>query len=284
MSAPAPAAPATTAPVTTAHATAPPAARHSCLYTGHIRHRRFGPRRNAFRYRLFMACIDLAELPGVFDGHWLWSARRPALVRFRRADYLGDPAVPLDTAVRDLVEQRLGHRPDGPIRLLTHLRYFGYNFNPVSFYYLYDATGENLQTVVAEITNTPWDERHAYVLPVRDAVREGAQVLRWRFDKAFHVSPFLPMDMHYDWRFTAPGATLGVHMENWREGAPQFDATLTLRRERLSGAALARALVAVPFVTLKVSALIYWQALLLILKRAPFFTHPKKLSAEPRRP
>lgn len=258
------------------------ATRHSCLYTGHIRHRRFGPRRNAFRYRLFMACIDLAELPGVFDGRWFWSARRPALVRFRRSDYLGDPAVPLDTAVRDLVEQRLGHRPDGLIRLLTHLRYFGYNFNPVSFYYVYDRTGERLETVVAEITNTPWDERHAYVLPVRDAAREGAQVLRWQFDKAFHVSPFLPMDMRYDWRFTAPGDTLGVHMENWREGASQFDATLTLHREPLTGAALARALVSVPFVTMKVSALIYWQALVLLLKRVPFFTHPDKLATEPR--
>jgi DUF1365 family protein len=90
------------------------------------------------------------------------------------------------------------------------------------------------------------------------------------------------MDMRYDWRFTAPGGTLGVHMENWREGASQFDATLTLRREPLTGAALARALLSVPFVTLKVSALIYWQALVLLLKRVPFFTHPDKLATEPR--
>ena len=255
------------------------AQRRSCLYAGHISHRRFGPRRNAFRYRLFMAYIDLAELPRVFDGRWFWSARRPAPVWFRRADYLGDPAVPLDAAVRDLVERRLGHRPDGPIRLLTHLRYFGYNFNPVSFYYVHDRSGERLETVVAEITNTPWDERHAYVLPVAGAAREGAQVLRWQFDKAFHVSPFLPMDMRYDWRFTAPGETLGVHMENWRDGASQFDATLTLGRRPLTGAALARALLAVPFVTLKVSALIYWQALVLLLKRTPFFTHPGKAGA-----
>lgn len=265
-----------------APAAGPP--RRSCLYTGHIRHRRFGPRRNAFRYRLFMACIDLTELPGVFDGRWFWSARRPAPVWFRRADFLGDPAIPLDTAVRDLVAERLGRRPDGPIWLLSHLRYFGYNFNPVSFYYVFDRTGERLETVVAEITNTPWDERHAYVLAVADAAHEGAQVLRWRFEKAFHVSPFMPMDMRYDWRFTAPGETLGVHMENWREGAPQFDATLTLRRRPLDGAQLARALLAVPFVTLKVSALIYWQALKLLLKRVPFFTHPKQLADGPQRP
>ena len=250
---------------------------NSCLYTGHIRHRRFGPRRNNFRYRIFLCYLDLAELPEVFDRHWLWSARRPALGWFRRADFMGDAAVPLETAVRDRVEAETGRRPEGPIRLLTHIRQFGYNFNPVSFYYVYDTTGQRLETVVAEITNTPWDERHAYVLPVAAAERVGAQVLRWQFDKAFHVSPFLPMDMRYDWRFSEPGDTLSVHMENWKDGQAQFDATLTLRREPISAGALARALLAFPLETFKVSALIYWQALCLLLKRTPFFTHPDKL-------
>ena len=253
----------------------------SCLYTGLIRHRRFGPRPNAFRYRLFFVYVDLAELPQLFDRFWLWSARRPALAWFRRKDFLGDPAVSLDTAVRDRVAEVTGSRPTGPIRLLTHIRYFGYNFNPVSFYYVFDAAGERLESIVAEITNTPWDERHAYVLRVAEAERVGPQVMRWQFDKAFHVSPFLPMDMRYDWRFSVPGETLGVHMENWSAdpalaGAPQFDATLTLHREPLTRAAMWRALAAFPLITLKVSALIYWNALCLLLKRTPFFTHPAK--------
>ena len=126
----------------------------SCLYTGHIRHRRSGPRRNDFRYRIYLAYLDLGELPTLFAGRWLWSARRPALAWFRRADYLGDPQVPLDTAVRDRVEAQTGHRPQGPIRLLTHLRQFGWSFNPVSFYYVFDDSGEHLETLVAEITNT----------------------------------------------------------------------------------------------------------------------------------
>ena len=251
----------------------------SCLYTGTIRHRRFTPRPHDFAYRIYLTCIDLAELPQLFDRYWLWSARRPALAWFRRADFHGDPHVPLETAVRDLVEQRTGTRPRGPIRLLTHIRYFGWNFNPVSFYYVYDERDERLETVVAEITNTPWDERHAYVLRVAEAERAGAQGLRWQFDKTFHVSPFLPMDMRYDWRFTAPGETLGIHMENWRAGTVEFDATLTLRREPLGSAAMARALAAFPFITAQVSALIYWNALRLLLKRTPFFTHPKKLAS-----
>jgi DUF1365 family protein len=251
----------------------------SCLYRGHIRHRRFGPRRNEFRYRIFLTYLDLAELPALFRNRWFWSIRKPALAWFRRADFLGDPRTSLDIAVRDRVEDSTGKRPTGPIRLLTHLRQFGYNFNPVSFYYIFDANDERLETVVAEITNTPWDERHAYVLEVDKAERVGAQVMRWQFEKAFHVSPFLPMDMRYDWRFSEPGDTLHVHMENWKDGLAQFDATLTLHREPLTARSLGRALLAFPLITFKVSALIYWQALVLLLKRTPFFTHPDKLAS-----
>ncbi len=251
----------------------------SGLYFGTIRHRRFAPSRNEFRYRIFMSYLDLAELPSVFDRYWLWSARRPALAWFRRADFHGDASKPLDVAVRDLIEARTGKRPRGPIRLLTHLRFFGYSQNPVSFYYVFDEQDARLETIVAEITNTPWGERHAYVLPLASAQREGAQVWRFGFSKEFHVSPFMPMDMHYDWRFSAPGAALDVHMENWRDGKAQFDATLHLKREPLTSANLARALIAVPFVTMKVVALIYWQALKLILKRTPFHTHPAKIAA-----
>ena len=248
----------------------------SALYTGTIQHRRFGPARNAFKYRLFMSYIDLAELPGLFDGRWLWSARRPALAWFRRADFLGSADVPLNTAVRDLVAERTGTRPAGPIRLLTHLRFYGYSFNPVSFYYVFDATDSRVETIVAEITNTPWKERHAYVLPATDAARRGARAWHFSFEKQFHVSPFMPMDMRYEWSFGAPEAGLHVHMENHRDGAPQFDATLNLHREPMTAGALARALVSFPLMSLKVAALIHWQALKLLAKRTPFFVHPSK--------
>lgn len=250
---------------------------HSCLYTGHIRHRRFAPKVNDFRYRIYLCYLDLAELPQLFERYWLWSARRPALAWFRRKDYLGDPAVTLDAAVRDRVQQELGVRPQGPIRLLAHLRQFGWLSNPVSFYYIFNADDSAVETIVAEITNTPWRERHAYVLPMNRSERVGAQVSRWTFGKAFHVSPFMPMDMDYDWRFTAPQEHLHVHMENCRDGILQFDATLTLRREPLCGASLAAALATYPLMTAKVSAMIYWQALKLLWRKTPFFTHPSKL-------
>lgn len=248
----------------------------SALYTGWIQHRRFGPAKNAFRYRLFMSYIDLAELPGLYDGRWFWSVRRPALARFKREDYLGPSEVPLDTAVRDLVEERTGARPSGPIRLLTHLRFFGYSFNPVSFYYVFDATDSRVETIVAEITNTPWKERHAYVLPVASAARDGKRAWRFSFAKEFHVSPFMPMEMRYEWCFGAPAEGLHVHMENHENGASCFDATLNLKREPMSAGSLARALVSFPLMSLKVVTLIHWQALRLLIKRVPFHVHPAK--------
>lgn len=220
-----------------------------------------------------MAWIDLAELDEVFRGRLFWSTRRPALAWMKRSDYLGNPAHPLERSVRDLVEYETGLRPRGPVRLLTHLRTYGHCFNPVTFYYCYAEDGEKLQAIIAEITNTPWNERHAYVLPAH-ADEKVAGRLNFRFGKLFHVSPFMPMKIDYEWRFAPPGRRLAVHMVNLQDGEKVFDATLALERREISGASLAGALARFPFATLRVLGAIYWQAARLWAKRTPFHAHP----------
>jgi DUF1365 family protein len=248
----------------------------SCIYRGGVRHRRFQPAENAFTYKIYMMYLDLDELPALFHGRWLWSADRPAPAWFRRRDYLGNPDTPLDEAVRALVEERTGSRPAGPIRLLTHLRYFGYCFNPVSFYYCFDPSDHHVDTIVAEITNTPWSERYSYVLDESINMAEVEKKKRYRFGKRFHVSPFMDMDMEYDWRFVEPGSELIAHMENYEKGSIVFDATMTLSRQEIDGLTLTKTLAFHPLMTWKVTAAIYWQALRLWWKKCPFYTHPSK--------
>ena len=246
---------------------------HSCLYVGQVRHRRFSPSAHGFSFPLFMLYLDLSELDDVFRDYWFWSTRKPALAWFKRSDYLGDPSVSLAQAVGDAVLAHSGKKPQGPIRMLTHLRYFGYCFNPVTFYYCFDKAGEHVEAIIAEITNTPWGERHHYVLTEPDQ-SEQARVQRFQFAKDFHVSPFFPMDLDYDWRFARPGQRLSVHMNLIRDRRKVFDATLRLEREEINGLSLAWVLIRYPLLTLQVVTAIYAHAAWLKLKGTPFFAHP----------
>ncbi len=249
-------------------------ARASCIYQGHIRHRRFLPVANAFRYGIFLMYVDLDELPHLFDDVRCWSYESPNLASFHRRYYFGDASIPLVDAVRGAVREKLGLAVEGPIRMLTHFRYFGYCYNPVSFYYCFDADGQSLKAIVAEITNTPWGERHAYVLDVRQNEHPAADHFRWTFPKVFHVSPFMPMNVEYDWSFLLPGKALSIHMVDRIDACKHFDATLTLRRVDLSPHALSRVLLGYPALTAKVLVGIHWQAFRLWLKRTPFYEHP----------
>ena len=250
---------------------------NSCLYDGRVRHRRHGPVAHAFSYRLFMVYLDLAELDQVFEKRWLWSTTRTAPARFRREDHLGDAHTSLDDAVRELVTARTGHRPDGPIRLHTHLRYFGYCFNPVSFYYCFSADESRVENIVAEVNNTPWGERHLYVLgSAEDGSATGHS---HELQKQFHVSPFMPMDIDYDWRFTMPERKLAVHMKNYRKGQLIFDATLDLEKKPITTLNLSTTIARQPVMTARVTSAIYLQALRLWLKHVPFYDHPSQAEA-----
>jgi DUF1365 family protein len=259
----------------------------SAVYEGRIRHRRFEPIEHEFSYPLFLMYLDLGELPQLLDPFPLFSARRRAPARFRRADFMGDPERPLAECARDAVEAETGSRPAGPVRLLAGLRYFGHSFNPVSLYYCFDPAGERVEAVVADVENIPWGERHAYVLARRG--NEGP-VLTDELDKALHVSPLMGMDQTYSFRAGEPGPTLSVHIESRPEKGPgpdraaedqsarapkSFDATLSLRRRELSRARLAGLLARYPAISLQTVAKIYAQSLRLKLKGARYFPHPE---------
>lgn len=252
----------------------------SCIYRGYVRHARTAPVDHRFDYSLFLIYLDLGEIEQVFRPRWLWSAERFNVASYRRSDYLGNPSRPLADCVRERVRAELGSCPEGPVRMLTHLRYLGLGFNPVTFYYVFEPGGEDLHSVVAEITNTPWGERHSYVLAMAaGTIRGGAR--RFGFDKVFHVSPFFSMDHRYAWEFAAPGEQLYIHMENHTGGEHVFSAGLDLRRHPISARSMAGALVRHPWMTGKVMLGIYWQAFRLWIKRVPFHTHPDKLDRSP---
>ncbi len=256
----------------------------SCLYRGRVRHRRFLPRPHAFDYPVTYLYLDLAEAEQAASRSRWFSIERPNLISFRRRDHHGPPERPLREAVLDTVERELGRRPTGPVRVLTQPAVLGYCFNPVSFYWCFEPGGERLDSVVAEITNTPWGERRAYVLDARRA-RERGKSLAWRFPKDFHVSPFLDQDIDFDWTFSPPGRHLVVHMDDFQRGQAKayagdgeklFDATLTAERVELGPRAVGRWLLRHPLACVQILGAIYLQAGLLWLKKTPFYVHPAK--------
>ncbi|HUO52803.1 MAG TPA: DUF1365 domain-containing protein [Gemmatimonadaceae bacterium] len=254
---------------------------HSAIYRGAVRHRRFFPVPHEFRFPLFMLYLDLDELPGLLPRSPLFGAERARPLSFHRADHAGDPARPLADVVRDEVERAGGRRPEGPIRLLTHVRTFGHVFNPVSFFYCFDARGERVESVVGEVTNIPWRERHLYVGHERADEGRNAGKHRWQFTKAMHVSPLMGMNQRYDWRFTDPGHRLAVQMDVTENGRTALDATLVMSREPLTNAALAANMVRFPLMTLQVVAAIHFQAFRVWWKGNPYYPRPPRPAALP---
>ncbi|MFT5451167.1 MAG: DUF1365 family protein [Enterobacterales bacterium] len=244
---------------------------HSKIYFGRIQHKRFLPKLHQFNYKLFMLYIDLDELPSLFKRFWFWSKDKKNIACFLSKDYIGGTEVGIKSAVYDAVEKKYHVRPQGPVRMLTHLRYFGHCFNPVTFYYCFDEKSEKVNFIVAEIENTPWGQRFSYVLDNR---QNKTSLVQSSFDKEFHVSPFLPMDMQCHWRFSSPEKKLSVMMQNFKEQEKVFHACLVLKAHTINSRNLAKALVLHPLMSWKVSLGIYWQALRLWLKRIPFISNP----------
>lgn len=239
----------------------------SAVYEGVVTHRRYaaadtGNVAHDFSQSVSLALVYLDELDAFFAQHPLWSTRHPFPVQLRRSDYVGNPDRSLEESTRDLVEDHLGRRPAGPVALLGHLRTWGWLFNPLTLYYCYDVDGETLDAVVLEVTNTPWHERHVYVLDAHDE--------HHRFHKEMHVSPFLRSNHDYVMHWNTPGELISVHVGNRQGDERLFDASMVLRRRGSSRRDLASMVWRRPLQTYGISANIYRQALRLWRKGAPF--------------
>ncbi|MCJ8168094.1 DUF1365 domain-containing protein [Atopomonas sediminilitoris] len=248
----------------------------SALYQGEVMHRRFSPRAHAFRYPVSLLYLDLAEQAQLFALSPWCSPSRWAALSFREQDYLPDltqHGQSLSAAVRQRVLTILGHAPQGAIRVLTQPRSFGWSFNPLSVFYLFDEQAQ-LAAILLEVSNTPWHERAYYALDCQGDGHQGGSV-----GKAMHVSPFLPREMTYKMRFSQPASRLGLHIANHPQqadgslAAKTFDATLNLTHRPLNRSTLHQHLRQHPWLTAQTVARIHWQALQLLVKRTPITDH-----------
>lgn len=240
----------------------------SAIYKGKVYHQRFKPTRHKFDYDIYLFWLKLEsdELNALSDTLTYFSAHSKARVRFNREDYLGDPSISLKQAVLErMTELNGGKTLNGEVFMLGQLRMWGLYFSPVNFYYLRNVEGKYTH-MLAEVSNTPWNERHHYLVNLDTQADT---------PKAFHVSPFNPMDMTYKWSISQPSSRLSLAMDCVREDK-EFSAGINLTKFTLDNANLSAALKRIPSMTIKTVAGIYWHALKLLLKRTPLYTHPEK--------
>ena len=250
---------------------------HSCIYEGVISHLRRRPVSHRFQYRAFMVYLDLDEIRALTQANTTISSKRFSGQSFLRKDHLFDPSLPLEAEVRDRIESETGNRPTGPIRLLTQLRCYGTYFSPLNLFYVFDQQGEQVEYVLAEVNNTPWLQRHCYVLWQGNATGRDGQ-LEFAHPKEFHVSPFMDMQMQYHWQLAEPNETLSVKLSNLQGSDELFTANMQLQRSELTRQNLRRLTIRYPLMAARITAAIYYQALKLWWKKCPFYPHPHKQS------
>jgi len=242
-----------------------------CLYTGEVIHQRFDLINHGFRYNVLYYFLDTETVAKVFKYPGLLSYNSAGLLSFWRKDYFGNPDESINDSIKKYIFQQTEDKFVGKVFVLTNVSYLGFCFNPVSFYYCYDLKGD-LKYIISEITNTPWGEKHANLFTYT------GDNFTYEFKKDFHVSPFIPMNVMYRWNFKKPNGILSVKMENFypHQNEHFFHALFNLKKQTFSIANLSKYFFLYPLMSFKIVLGIYFQAFLLFLKKAPFYTHPGK--------
>ncbi|MFC7052799.1 DUF1365 domain-containing protein [Hansschlegelia quercus] len=236
-----------------------------------VRHSRLKPKRHRFAYKVFSLLIDVDRLEEAGGLSRLFSVGRFNLTSFRESDHGPGDGSPLGAYVRTLLARESVDLAGGRVLLLCYPRILGYVFNPLSVYWCYGADGV-LKALVYEVTNT-FRERHSYVAPVLEDDRVGGSIAQQR-DKLLYVSPFIAMGMRYAFRLAPPDERVRISiLESDAEG-PLLLASFRGDRRALTDGALLRVCGELPFMTLKVTAAIHWEALRLWLKGVRLADHP----------
>ena len=224
------------------------------LLVGEVGHKRYLPKVHGFDYQVHYFWLDLDELSSIPAKGWLWSKARFAA---------------LTQAVRQKVQELGCTQAVTKVCMMSPLANWGYYFSPLTLYYCFDDK-KQLVALLAEVSNTPWNERHYYLVPVDSAGKS-----HYQHDKAFHVSPFNPMDMQYHWTVMANSAELQLSITNFKAQQKVFSAWFHLALQSFNLVQLKSLLIRRPWQNVQVMTRIYWHAVKLLLKAVPVYGHPK---------
>lgn len=254
------------------------------IYKGEVVHKRFHPKKHAFNYPLAMILVDVDTIESSFKQSRWWSLERFNLISFYRKDYIQSERITnsdiSNRSISEVVSEKIfddcGEQFKGSVKILTNPRFFGYVFNPVSFYLCYDENNQ-IKYILSQINNTPWNERYTYVHRVPS--HSGSKMV-FEFDKEFHVSPFMPMNLNYTWKFILDNNQVDIHMALFDSGVKQFVASMRAKYSPFTAINMFKLPVEFPMQTLRIVWRIYWHALRLWMKKIPFYEHPN--SHEPK--